>query len=125
VKRGTVAQVPPVVVDNPSERRFEVHLKGVVVGRAHYLPAGDSVIVSHTEVDEGHEGQGLGSLLVRETLERIRASGKSVIPTCPFTAAYIRRHPEFIDLVEESLRNQYMATPPQGTGLRNPGTERR
>jgi predicted GNAT family acetyltransferase len=125
VKRGTVAQVPPVVVDNPSERRFEVHLKGVVVGRAHYLTAGDSVIVSHTEVDEGHEGQGLGSLLVRETLERIRASGKSVIPTCSFTAAYIRRHPEFIDLVEESLRNQYMATPPQGTGLRNPGTERR
>jgi predicted GNAT family acetyltransferase len=121
VNRGTVAQMPPVVVDNPSERRFEVHLDGEVVGRAHFLPAGDSVIVSHTEVDEGHEGEGLGSLLVRETLERIRASGKSVIPTCPFTAAYIRRHPEFVDLVEESLRTQYMPTPPPGHGTQESG----
>jgi uncharacterized protein len=125
VNRGTVAQMPPVVVDNPGERRFELHLEGVVVGRAHYLPAGDSVIVSHTEVDEGHEGEGLGSLLVRETLERIRASGKSVIPTCPFTAAYIRRHPEFVDLVEETSGTSRWQRPRQGTGLRNPGTERR
>jgi len=71
------------------------------------VSTGDSVIVAHTEVDEGHEGEGLGSLLVRETLEHIRASGKSVIPNCPFTAAYIRRHPEFVDLVEPSLRSQF------------------
>jgi predicted GNAT family acetyltransferase len=99
----------PVVVDNPSESRFELRLNDEVVGKADYLPAGDSVIVAHTEVDEGHEGEGLGSLLVRETLEGIRASGKSVIPTCPFTAAYIRRHPEFVDLVEEGLRRQFRA----------------
>jgi uncharacterized protein len=121
VNRGTVAEMPPVVVDNPGERRFEVRLDGEVVGAAHYLPAGDSVIVSHTEVDEGHEGEGLGSLLVRETLEGIRASGKSVIPTCPFTAAYIRRHPEFVDLVEESLRSQYMESPRPGDGTQESG----
>lgn len=99
--------MPPAVVDNPSESRFELRLDGEVIGRAEYRPAGDSVIVAHTEVDEGHEGEGLGSLLVRETLENIRASGKSVIPTCQFTAAYIRRHPEFVDLVEPSLRSQF------------------
>jgi predicted GNAT family acetyltransferase len=99
----------PVVVDNPGEDRFELRLGGEVIGRAEYRPAGDSVIVAHTEVDEGHEGEGLGSLLVREALERIRASGKSVIPTCAFTAEYIRRHPEFVDLVDPSLRNQFKA----------------
>jgi predicted GNAT family acetyltransferase len=101
--------MPPVVVDNPSESRFALRLDDEVVGRAEYLPAGDSVIVAHTEVDEGHEGKGLGSLLVRETLECIRASGKSVIPTCPFTAEYIRRHPELVELVETSLRSQFRA----------------
>jgi predicted GNAT family acetyltransferase len=99
--------VPPVVVDNPSESRFELRLNDEVIGRVEYLPAGDSVIVAHTEVDEGHEGEGLGGLLVREALESIRASGKTVIPNCPFTAAYIRRHPEFVDLVEPSLRGQF------------------
>jgi len=34
-----------------------------------------------------------------------------VIPTCPFTAAYIRRHPEYVDLVDASLRRQF-APPP-------------
>jgi hypothetical protein len=70
-------------------------------------------------------GGGSRRLLVRETLERIRASGKSVIPTCPFTAAYIRRHPEFVDLVEETSGTSRWQRPRQGTGLRNPGTERR
>ena len=101
--------MPAVVVDNPSESRFELRLDHKLVGRTEYRPAGDSIIVSHTEVDPGHEGEGLGSLLVRETLEGIRASGKNVIPTCPFTAAYIRRHPEFVDLVAASLRSQFRA----------------
>ncbi len=86
-----------------------MRLDDEVIGRAEYRPAGDSVIVAHTEVDEGHEGEGFGSLLVREALDSIRASGKSVIPTCAFTAAYIRRHPEFVDLVDASLRSQFRA----------------
>ena len=96
--------------DNPGESRFELRVDGELVGRAEYRPAGESVIVAHTEIDEGHEGEGLGSVLVRGTLDGIRASGKTVIPTCEFTAAYIRRHPEYVDLVDESLRGQF-ATP--------------
>jgi predicted GNAT family acetyltransferase len=99
--------VSRVVVDVPDQRRFELRVDGELAGWAEYLPAGDSVVVAHTEIDERREGQGLGSVLVRETLDRIRASGKTVIPTCPFTAAYIRRHPEYVDLVAPSLRGQF------------------
>jgi predicted GNAT family acetyltransferase len=74
------------------------------------VPPGDSVIVAHTEIDEAREGQGLGGTLVHEVLDQIRASGKTVIPTCPFTAAYIRRHPEYVDLVAPSLRPQFAAS---------------
>ena len=77
------------------------------MGWAEYLPAGESVIVAHTEIDERREGEGLGSELVRGTLDRIRASGKTVIPNCPFTAAYIQRHPEYVDLVDPSLRSRF------------------
>jgi predicted GNAT family acetyltransferase len=98
------------VEDNPGASRFELRVDGELVGWSEYRPAGDSVIVAHTEIDERHEGEGLGSLLVQETLDRIRASGKNVIPTCPFTAAYIGRHPEYVDLVDPSLRSQFRSS---------------
>ncbi|HYH57849.1 MAG TPA: GNAT family N-acetyltransferase [Thermoleophilaceae bacterium] len=101
------ADPAPTVADNPGESRFELRLDGEIVGFAEYRPAGDSVIIAHTEIAEGHEGEGLGGVLVREALERIRASGKTVIPTCPFTAAYIGRHPEFVELVAPALRDQF------------------
>jgi predicted GNAT family acetyltransferase len=98
-----------VVEHVPEERRYELRVDGELAGWAEYLPAGDSVIVAHTEIDEGREGQGLGGVLVSGTLDQIRASGKTVIPTCPFTAAYIRRHPEYVDLVAPTLRGQFAA----------------
>jgi len=100
--------VTSTVDDNPDTGRYELRVDGELVGWAEYRPAGDSVIVAHTEIDPGREGEGLGSELVRGTLDQIRASGKTVIPTCPFTAEYIRRHPEYVDLVEPALRSQFV-----------------
>ena len=97
----------PVVTDNPERGRFELRLDGDLVGYSEYLPAGESVIVAHTEIEPGHEGEGLGSVLVGATLDAIRASGKTVIPTCPFTAAFIGRHREYVDMVAPSLRGQF------------------
>ena len=97
----------PTVADNPDESRFELRLDGELVGFAEYRPAGDSVIIAHTEIADGHEGEGLGGALVRTALSESGPSGKTVIPTCPFTAAYIRRHPEFVDLVAPALRDQF------------------
>jgi predicted GNAT family acetyltransferase len=97
----------PTIVDNSTDGRFELRLDGELVGFADYRPAGDSVIIAHTEIVDGHEGKGFGGLLVREALERIRASGKTVIPACSFTASYIGRHPEFAELVAPSLRDQF------------------
>ena len=100
----------PIVEDNPGRGRFELRVDGELVGWAEYRPAGDSVIVAHTEIDERREGEGLGSALVRGMLDHIRASGKTVIPTCTFTAGYIQRHPEYVDLVDASLRSRFASS---------------
>jgi predicted GNAT family acetyltransferase len=97
------------VEDNPTQGRFELRVDGELVGWSEYRPAGASVIVAHTEIDAQREGEGLGSVLVRAALDDIRASGKTVIPTCAFTAAYIRRHPEYVELVDPSLRDRFGA----------------
>ena len=98
------------VVHAPELGRYELLAGdgGQLLGFVDYLPAGASVIVSHTEIDESREGQGLGAELVRGALDAIRASGRTVIPTCPFTAAFIHRHPdEYADLVDPSMRGQF------------------
>jgi uncharacterized protein len=95
------------VADNPSLTRFELLDGDRVVGWVEYRPAGANLIIDHTEIEEGHEGQGLGSVLVRTMLDEIRAGEKTVIPLCPFTAAFIRRHPEYADVVDPSVRGQF------------------
>ena len=50
-----------------------------------------------TSVAPGHEGEGVGSKLVRGVLERLQAEKPplTVIPTCPFVRSYLQRHPEY------------------------------
>jgi len=95
------------VVDNPDQSRFELLDEGRLLGWADYRPAGASVIVAHTEIVRGHEGEGLAGELLRGALEAIAERGQTVIPTCPFAAAYIRRHPEHVDLVVPSMQPQF------------------
>ena len=95
------------VVDNPEESRFELVDDGRLLGWADYRPAGASVIVAHTEVLRGHSGEGLASALLRGALDAIRERGATVIPTCPFAAAFIRRHPEYVALVVPSMQAQF------------------
>jgi uncharacterized protein len=91
------------VSDNPGELRYELHVDGALVGEIRYRRRGDkTVVLVHTDVDPSREGEGLGAVLVRGALEDIRARGQRVVPLCPFVAAYIRRHPEYGELVTTS-----------------------
>jgi predicted GNAT family acetyltransferase len=48
----------------------------------------------HTEIDPAFEGRGLGSKLAAGALADVRAHGDRIAATCPFIAAYLKRHPE-------------------------------
>jgi predicted GNAT family acetyltransferase len=85
------------VVNNTDAGRYETSS-----GHIAYTRDGDVVTMTHTEVDPALEGQGIGGELVRQALDDVRAHGLRVRPSCPFVAAYIRRHPEYADLVSES-----------------------
>lgn len=96
------------IVHDPAQRRYELHDgDGGLLGFIAYLPAGESTIVAHTEVAVEHEGEGVGGRLVRAAFAAIEADGKTVIPLCPFAAAYVRRHPELVPLVAPSMRGQF------------------
>ncbi|MEU4106879.1 GNAT family N-acetyltransferase [Streptomyces tanashiensis] len=61
----------------------------------------------HTETDPRFAGRGLGGLLARGALDDARARGLHVLPYCPFIRGWIRKHPEYADLVPETRRARF------------------
>jgi predicted GNAT family acetyltransferase len=85
--------------------RYEALLDGERVGYADVDPiAADGLLIKHTEVSTEFEGRGFGAALVQHMLLDARRSGRSVIPICPYAAAYIKRHPEYLEYVRENYR---------------------
>lgn len=101
------------VHDNVERKRFEIDLSDGTFAFADYNLLTGKIMFTHTEVPEAHEGQGLGSALIRAGLGAARARGLKVIPICPFFAAYMQRHAEVQDLLDASWRQRFGLAPLQ------------
>src|SRR4051812_36127279 len=95
---------PACITDDEERSRLELRVDGELAGWLDYRPAGASVVIAHTEVDDGYAGQGLGGLLVKRALDEARRAGKTVVATCPFARSYIDRHPELEEFLAPSAR---------------------
>ena len=96
--------------DDPDNHRFVAEEDGQVVGQIEYrIVRDDRLVLVHTEVDDAYEGQGVGSRLAKFALEDLRASGRKIVPECPFVAGYLERHPEYTDVVDEDLTAELRA----------------
>jgi predicted GNAT family acetyltransferase len=82
--------------------RYELRLGGRRVGLADFYRRGDVVVIPHTETSPEFGGRGLASRLVRYCLDDIREQRLRVDPVCPFVAAYIGEHPEYVDLLADA-----------------------
>lgn len=88
-----------VVVDNPAEKRFEIHVDGALAGVEDYTTDSDVISFNHTEIYPGHEGSGLAAVLVSGALDQLRARNLMVHPVCPYVVTFLGKHPEYQDLV--------------------------
>lgn len=97
---------PPLAVrDNPTRHRFEIDLGDGDVAFAAYNLLPGEIRFYHTEVPENHGGKGIGTALIRAGLAAARERGLKVIPVCPFFRAYLKKHPEEMDLVSTEHRH--------------------
>jgi predicted GNAT family acetyltransferase len=87
------------VRDNKTQSRFELDVEGGVAF-ANYRLTPSTVIITHTETPRALRGRGIASELVQGALQLIRADGLKVVAGCGFVVDYLRRHPEYADLVE-------------------------
>ncbi len=86
------------VRDNKAQSRYELDLEGAVAF-ANYRLAPRAVIITHTETPRALRGRGIASELVQGALQLIRADRLKVVAGCGFVVDYLRKHPEYADLV--------------------------
>jgi uncharacterized protein len=94
------------VSDARDRSRFEITVNGELAGFAEYRLRPGRIVFTHTEIDEGYQGRGLAQRLATAALDEARERGLLVTPLCPYIASYIRRHPEYLDLVDAQHREQ-------------------
>ena len=89
-----------VFVDSPDQDRYELRAGDELIGIVAYRLADGEITLVHTEVDPAHEGQGHAATLARGALDDARSRGLRVVPSCPYIASYVEKHPDYADLVD-------------------------
>lgn len=106
-----MSETDPQISDNRERKRFEIDLGDGTFAFAQYNLIPAEIIFTHTEVPEAHGGKGLGTALIRAGLAAARERGLKVIPLCPFFAAYMQKHEEVQDLLDEAWRKRFGLQP--------------
>jgi|AntRauTorckE5430_2_1112549.scaffolds.fasta_scaffold03753_3 predicted GNAT family acetyltransferase len=91
------------VQHNPERRRFEVKIE-TKTAVAEYIEITQKLILTHTEVPRGLEGNGIASHLAVGALTYAKENDLVVMPLCPYMAGYIARHPEWKSILAPGIK---------------------
>jgi uncharacterized protein len=97
----------PAVTDNPDASRYEMHVGAELAGVITYRLRDTTISLLHTEVEPAFQGAHLATQLARFALDDARERGLAVLPFCPYVSSWIRKHPEYTDLVPQDRRGDF------------------
>ncbi|MGH8049298.1 MAG: GNAT family N-acetyltransferase [Methylococcales bacterium] len=83
---------------NQEQQRFELELENLLCVIDYELN-GKNLSLPHVGVPRPLEGRGIASELTRAALDWARAENYRVIPVCPYVQTWLRRHPEYQNLI--------------------------
>ncbi|MHC2436718.1 GNAT family N-acetyltransferase [Bradyrhizobium sp. USDA 4451] len=84
--------------DNAAQSRFELTVDGATAFVV-YRKTPDTITLVHTEVPPELGGRGIGSRIARAALDAVRAQGIKLFVTCEFIQGFMKKHPEYDDLL--------------------------
>ena len=94
------------LVKNEAAKQFEMEVDGqtavIVYEEQHF-----TISLLHTEVPEALEGRGVANAIIEKTLAYIEKNHLRLIPLCPFVVIYIKRHPEWKMILDESVKDKF------------------
>ncbi|MBS3819737.1 N-acetyltransferase [bacterium] len=83
----------------PSAQRFAVRLNKKIGYLSYENRGWDILDYAHVFVPPEFRGQGIAAQLTKTALDYARKNGFAVIPSCPYVDYYLRKHPEYNDVV--------------------------
>jgi predicted GNAT family acetyltransferase len=84
--------------DNTAEGRFEMDEQGMT-SWADYRMASGRLYIDHVEAPPALRGTGASGRLMAAVAAEARDRGLRITPICGYAAAWLRRSPEFRDLL--------------------------
>jgi uncharacterized protein len=69
-----------------------------------YSINGDRITFEHTFVPDAFRGKGIAAHLTRTALTEARQHNWKVVPHCSYVAGFIKRYPEFANLLEPEFQ---------------------
>jgi len=88
--------------DDKEAKRYPMPVDVGEVFIEHIL-AQERIFLAHTEVPIGLEGNGYGSAIIAKALEDVKERGSTLVPLYPFLARYIKKNPEWKELVLKGI----------------------
>lgn len=88
------------ITNNEQENRFEAPV-GNEIAFIGYRWQNGKLALMHTEVPEEAEGQGIAAELATFAFDTARKEQRKVLIYCPYISTFIKRHPEYNDVVEK------------------------
>ncbi|MFG2306454.1 GNAT family N-acetyltransferase [Actinacidiphila glaucinigra] len=92
------------VLKDEDNRFYEVQEDGTYAGLLAFERKGTQYSLTHTYVQEGYRGRGLGTALIREALSDLEKEHAAVTNRCPVVDRFIDKHPRFRALLDLSSR---------------------
>jgi len=88
---------------NETARQFEWHIDGKIAS-IEYFTEGKKIYLTHTEVPESLRGNGIGTKLIKQTLDYIKKHHLVLVPQCSFVSAYVDSHTEWHSILSEGYQ---------------------
>lgn len=87
---------------NREQYRFETTIDNLLCVIDYRLD-GNNLTLPHVGVAQALEGRGIAGELTQTALDWARAESYRVIPVCPYVQAWLKRHPDYQDLLHQVL----------------------
>ena len=82
------------------KKRFYIEVEGKQVELTYQVESDGHLNYNSTFTPPELRGQGLAGQVTKAALQFAQVNKKKVEPSCPYVADYIKRHPEFQDLLK-------------------------
>lgn len=90
------------LIKNSVKNQFELKT-GDFTTLIAYKEHGKKIWLIHTEAPEELQGKGSATAIIEKTLSYIEENDYKLVPLCVFVIAYLKRHPEWNRVLDESV----------------------